>query len=192
MNLINKKILLFLLLAFNSFFSHAAWTNIGSNEKTEVLADSETMTINGTKAQVNHMLNFKVTAKDPDTNSEVRSILGRSEFNCSNNQYRTISIALYTENMGSGTRIKIEETPNSQWQDVKSGSWTAGVFNTTCNIFIKNASISKSTNLSDQSAKDSDLKTSSDTINMAKTKCLDLGFKDKTEAFGKCVLRLSK
>ena len=101
MNLINKKILLFLLLAFNSFFSHAAWTNIGSNEKNEVLADYETMTINGTKAQVNHMLNFKVTAKDPDTNSEVRSILGRSEFNCSNNQYRTISIALYTENMGS-------------------------------------------------------------------------------------------
>jgi len=31
-----------------------------------------------------------------------------------------------------------------------------------------------------------------DGIQDAKQKCLDLGFKDKTEAFGKCVLRLSK
>jgi hypothetical protein len=29
-------------------------------------------------------------------------------------------------------------------------------------------------------------------IEAAKSKCKDLGFKDQTEAFGKCVIRLSK
>lgn len=43
-----------------------------------------------------------------------------------------------------------------------------------------------------QTSSPSNSSVKSDSLQDSKQKCLDLGFKDKTEAFGKCVLRLSK
>ena len=53
----------------------------------------------------------------------------------------------------------------------------------TNNSDVKNLSITSS---------NTQTSSSKDMVQYAKQKCFDLGFKDKTEAFGKCVLRLSK
>lgn len=50
---------------------------------------------------------------------------------------------------------------------------------------VKSFGVTPTSNSSNSSIK-------SDSLQDSKQKCLDLGFKDKTEAFGKCVLRLTK
>ena len=193
------KILISLTIFFAyTSFSYAGWTELGQTEKTTILADPDTVVTDGSKVQINHMFNHKIIGKDPVSGSNVKSAYGVSQFNCETEEYRRIKLALYTEAMGSGDMVSEKNTPNSSWEKIQSGSWIIGVFNVACNTFKKRTAENKAKYIADQqdlkgvvtSPKDSNQNL--DSLNSVKQKCLDLGFKQGTEGFGNCVLRLSK
>ena len=112
---------------------HAAWRELGSNDVMSVSVDLNTLTRNGDKAQIVSMLDLKKPGTNPSNKQTVNSIIGLSEYDCSNNTYRSIAFKEFSENRGSGQVVSDNKSPSSSFQPIANGSWTAGVLNVACN-----------------------------------------------------------
>jgi hypothetical protein len=121
----------------------AAWQEIGQNEQTVVLVDVATLKVDGNKAQMMSMLSFKKTGKDPQTGEFVNSIVGLNEYDCSTAQYRPLEVKLFPSRDGKDIKVtptavqkpyvfEAVKTPDSAFEPIENGSWTAGVFNVAC------------------------------------------------------------
>ena len=112
----------------------AAWTELGSNDAMSVSIDSDTLRRDGDKAQILSMLDLKKPGENPKTKQVVNSLIGLNEYNCSNATYRPIEFKEFAGNKGSGKVVTDNKTPDSPFEPVASGSWTAGVFNVACKV----------------------------------------------------------
>ena len=116
-------------LSANSF---AAWQDLGGPELFTVYADTDTLSVDGDKAQIMSMLDFKKPGVNPKTKAPVNSIIGLNEYNCTNETYRPIEYKEFAGNKGSGKVVSDNKTPNSPFEAIANGSWAAGVYNVAC------------------------------------------------------------
>lgn len=110
----------------------AAWQDLGGPEAFVVYADPETLVINGDKAQIMSMLDFKKPGINQKTKATVNSIIGLNEYNCSNATYRPIKYKEFAGNKGTGKVVFNGNIPDSPFEEIANGSWAAGVFNLAC------------------------------------------------------------
>ena len=131
-----KKVLLASLSAMTMMFANsnanAAWKELGFNEFMSVYVDLETTQIQGEKAQILSMLDFKKPGVNPNNKETVNSIIGVNEFDCPAVSYRPIAYKEFSGNKGTGTVVSDNNTPDSKYEPVESGTWTAGIFNSVC------------------------------------------------------------
>jgi hypothetical protein len=131
-----KKVLLASLSAMTMMFAYsnanAAWKELGFNEFMSVYVDLETTQIQGEKAQILSMLDFKKPGVNPNNKETVNSIIGVNEFDCPAVSYRPIAYKEFSGNKGTGTVVSDNNTPDSKYEPVESGTWTAGIFNSVC------------------------------------------------------------
>ena len=133
-----KKILIASLtsaaLSFVCGHANAAWKELGSNELMVVYVDLDTIKIQGEKAQIMSMLDFKKPGVNPTNRETVFSIIGLNEFDCPTVSYRPIAFKEFAGGRGSGKLVSDNNTPDSKFEPVVSETWTAGVFNTVCKL----------------------------------------------------------
>jgi len=119
-----------LLFGANTVF--AAWQEIGQNEQSTVSVDTATLQVQGDKAQIMSLLDFKKPGEDPQTKEKVNSIIGLNEYDCTTGAYRPIEFKVFTGNRGKGKMIVDKKSPDSPFEAIPNGSWAAGVFNVAC------------------------------------------------------------
>ena len=132
-----KKIKLLALLTISIFYAqaHAAfaeWKLLGSNDVMSVYVDLDTVSTYFELTQIVSMLDFKKPGMNPDNKMPVSSIIGLNEFNCPMVSYRPIAYKEFSGNKGEGKVVSDVRTPDSKFEPVESGSWTAGVFKSVC------------------------------------------------------------
>ncbi len=121
---------LFTLVTMNN--AQAEWKELGSNESMVLYADVDTIKDFGEKAQIMSMLDFKKPGVNPKNKKKVNSIVGLNEYNCPGISYRPIGFKEFSGNKGTGTVVSDNQTPDSQFEPIVNGDWTAGVFNLVC------------------------------------------------------------
>ena len=114
--------------------ANAAWKELGSNDAMTVYVDVDTVQTQGEKTQIVSMLDFKKPGVNPTNKQTVNSIVGLNEFDCPTVSYRPIAYKEFSGNKGAGSVVSESNTPDSKYEPVVSGSWTAGVFNTVCKL----------------------------------------------------------
>ena len=132
-----KKIKLLALLATSLFFAqtnsaYAEWKELGSNDVMTVYVDLDTVSTYFDLTQIVSMLDFKKPGVNPENKMPVSSIIGLNEYNCPMISYRPIAYKEFSGNKGEGKVVSDVRTPDSKFEPVESGSWTAGVFKSVC------------------------------------------------------------
>lgn len=120
---------LFLLFSGNAI---AAWDELGSNELITVWVDKASLKKSGDKALFLSILDLKKPGVDPKSKSPVNSIIGLNEYHCGQNQYRALDVKFMSDKKGDGKVIGEIKSPNSTFEPVINGDWTAGVYNLAC------------------------------------------------------------
>ena len=120
---------LFLLFSGNAI---AAWDELGSNELITVWVDKASLKKSGDKALFLSMLDLKKPGVDPKSKSPVNSIIGLNEYHCGQNQYRPLDVKFMSDKKGNVMVIDEIKSPNSTFEPVINGDWTAGVYNLAC------------------------------------------------------------
>ena len=112
--------------------AYAEWKELGSIEAMVVYVDLDTIRDSGEKAQILSMLDFKRPGRNPSNKQTVNSIIGLNEYICPEVSYRPIAFKEFAGNKGAGKVVSDNNTPDSKFEPVINGSWTAGVFNVVC------------------------------------------------------------
>ena len=112
----------------------AEWKELGSNDVMTVYADADTISGSGNKVQIMSMLDLKKPGVNPKNKEVVSSIVGLNEYNCPEISYRPIEFKEFAGNKGSGKLVSDNKTPDSKFEPVIDGSWTAGVFKVVCKL----------------------------------------------------------
>jgi len=112
--------------------AYAEWKELGSNEAMVVYVDLDTIRDSGERAQILSMLDFKKPGRNPSNKETVNSIIGLNEYNCPEISYRPIAFKEFAGKRGAGKVVSDNNTPDSKFEPVINGSWTAGVFNVVC------------------------------------------------------------
>jgi hypothetical protein len=120
---------LFLLFSGNVI---AAWDELGSNELITVWVDKASLKKSGDKALFLSILDLKKPGVDPKSKSPVNSIIGLNEYHCGQNQYRALDVKFMSDKKDDGKVIGEIKSPNSTFEPVINGDWTAGVYNLAC------------------------------------------------------------
>lgn len=120
---------LFLLFSGNVI---AAWDELGSNKLITVWVDKASLKKSGDKALFLSVLDLKKPGVDSKSKSPVNSIIGLNEYHCGQNQYRALDVKFMSDKKGDGKVIGEIKSPNSTFEPVINGDWTAGVYNLAC------------------------------------------------------------
>jgi len=110
----------------------AAWQEIGKTDLFTVFVDPATLQTQGNLSQIMSMLDFKKPGQNPQTKENVNSIIGLNEYDCSTVKYRPIEFKVFSGNSGKGKVVEEQKTPDSPFETIENGSWSAGVFNAAC------------------------------------------------------------
>jgi len=114
--------------------AYAEWKELGSNEVMTVYTDVDTISVSGNTVQILSMLDFKKPGVNPSNKEAVSSIVGLNEYNCPEINYRPIEFKEFAGNKASGKVVSDSKTPDSKFEPVIDGSWTAGVFKVVCKL----------------------------------------------------------
>ena len=112
--------------------AYAEWKELGSNEAMVVYVDLDTVRTGGEKTQILSMLDLKKPGINLNKKQAVSSIVGLNEYNCPEISYRPIAFKEFAGKKGAGKVVSDNNTPDSKFEPVINGSWTAGVFNVVC------------------------------------------------------------
>ena len=101
-----NNVILMMLLAFVSSSAMAEWVEIGSSEDgaMTVYANPATLRKVVSKVKMWDLGDYK-TANDAGNGKQYMSIKGQTEYNCKEEQYRTLYLSFYSGNMGTGEII---------------------------------------------------------------------------------------
>ena len=117
---IMEKMLLASLLAFLNTSVMAEWTKVIENSELILYADSATIRKNGDKLKIWTLKDFK----NPQTNGEdnYRSAKTQIEYECNEEQFRSVAFVWFSENMGGGKVLSSDSDPNRPWRPLTPGS----------------------------------------------------------------------
>lgn len=120
------------IFVLSSNLALAAWDELGSSEFITVLIDKSSIKKSGDKVQVLSMLDLKKPGVEPKTKLPVNSIIGLNEYHCGQVQYRPLEVQFMSGKRGEGKVVDEIKTPDSSFEPVVNGDWTAGVYNFAC------------------------------------------------------------
>ena len=113
-----RKAILILLLAVVSGNAGAGWANVGSNETTTVYVDPTIMRRKGNMVEMRYLVDFKTV--QTMAGMSFISTTTQYEYDCKEEQARTLSLSFYAGNMGGGEVIHSDSHP-SKWAPIPPG-----------------------------------------------------------------------
>lgn len=96
------RIILMLILVVLSSSAMAEWIKIGSSNNLTAYAEPSTIRKAGNRVKMWSMYDFDTAKIHTDTGKPYMSARGQTEFDCKEEQYRTLSFTLRSENMDRG------------------------------------------------------------------------------------------
>ena len=105
-----------LLLAAASSSAAAGWVEVGGNEGTVACADSGTIRRSGNMVRMWHLLDY-ANARRIEGIKPYLSIKMQDEYDCAQERTRTLSLSLYSGNMGAGEVLGTVTDPGD-WRPV--------------------------------------------------------------------------
>ena len=124
-----RKLALVLLLA--AMPAWADWSPAAEGESVYVYADKTTIRKRGNIVKLWTMYDLRKPDKLYD-GREYLSFIMQDEYNCAEEQGRTLAATYYSENFGAGTSLKSTNTPNSVWAPVVPRSIGMAIFDVAC------------------------------------------------------------
>jgi hypothetical protein len=127
-----RKTILMLLLAIVSSSAMAEWVKVGgSTDGTlTVYAIPSSIRKVGSKAKIWTLGDYKV-AKDSGMGNQYRSTKSQEEYDCKEEQGRTLYLAFYSENMGEGEIIGTHQGAK-EWLPIMPESINEALWKTAC------------------------------------------------------------
>ena len=113
-----KQILFVLLLISTSAW--AEWTNIGNTTAIDGYLDASTIRKKGNNVKMWVLYDYKATQKQV-AGKPFLSAIGQEEFDCEDEQMRTLAFILYSGNMRNGDIVHSMSSPD-EWSPVPPGS----------------------------------------------------------------------
>ena len=113
-----RKVILLVVLVIGSNSAFARWVEIGSNDALISYANPATIRKSGSKVKMWSVFDYK-TAQGSDR--PYISAKALDEYDCKEEQTRTLSLSLHSENMGNGDVVSVI-TDTSQWMPVSPDS----------------------------------------------------------------------
>lgn len=114
-----RKVLLMLLLAVVSSSAMAEWIKVGSNETGTFYADPTSIIKSSNMVKMRTLHDYKTAIKVAGAlffSSEVQE-----EYDCKENQSRTLFFSFHSRNMGKGKRVYSDPEPH-KWEPARLGS----------------------------------------------------------------------
>jgi hypothetical protein len=96
------------------------WVKIGESEIMFVYTNPFTIRKRFSNVKMWELFDLK-SAKVDDSGKNYLSVMHQAEYDCKENQYRTLAISYYSENMGKGDQISTV-SKSQEWDSVVSGS----------------------------------------------------------------------
>ena len=115
----NRMILMLALLAVSGG-AFAEWFKVGGNENTDSYTDKNSIRKASGKVKMWMLHDFKAPEKDADGQLYL-SVKEQKEFDCRQEQRRTLYFSYHSENMGNGNIIYISSEPG-KWSPVAPDS----------------------------------------------------------------------
>jgi hypothetical protein len=121
-----------MLLAVVSNCAMAEWVQIGSSDDgaMTVYANPATLRKVGNKVKMWDLGDYKI-AQDSGKGDQFMSIRGQSEYNCKEEQYRTLYLSFHSGNMGAGEIIGSHPDPK-KWLPVMPESLIEALWKFAC------------------------------------------------------------
>ena len=110
-----RQLLLLLPLAFSPI-ALAEWTRVAAGHNSTTYADRATLSSNGKTATMWSLIDFKKPPFDGN-NLSYRSLKMRVEYDCAKRQFRTLDIASFSGNMGSGSNPYVSDEV-TEWEAI--------------------------------------------------------------------------
>lgn len=114
-----RKVMLMLLLAVVSSSAMAEWAKVGGNGTDTLYADPTSIIKSSNMVKMRTLNDYKTAIKVAGVaflSSEVQE-----EYDCKDNQSRTLFFSLHSRNMGKGKRVYSDPEPHT-WEPVRLGS----------------------------------------------------------------------
>ena len=123
-----KKLLLTLLVPFllSTSSAWAEWVWVTSGDRTDLYIDPATIRKDGNLVKVWEINDLKQRHKDGELSSR-----SRTEYDCKEERYRTLSFSVHSESMANGELI-YNTSSVSPWQDVPPDTAVASIMKKVC------------------------------------------------------------
>ena len=127
-----SKILLMVLLVMVSNSAMAEWVKAGGSEKLTNYYDSTTIRENGDKVKMWELIDYN-SVQETSGGKSYLSVIGQSEFDCKEEQIRSLNFIEYSGNMGNGDLVYSYSDP-AKWEPVVPRSIGEKVWKFACGI----------------------------------------------------------
>lgn len=124
-----RKILLMMLLAVASNNAMAEWVKVGSNESDTLYADPTTIIKSANKVKMQTLHDYKMAIKA--SGAAFLSTMVQEEYDCKENQSRTLYFSFHTGNLGKG-RMIYSDNDAHKWAPVRPGSVRETLWKVAC------------------------------------------------------------
>jgi hypothetical protein len=174
-----------MFLIANSTSAFAEWNQLEVNSKEGIYtyADPATIQVNGQKVKMWTLLDRDTS--DTFAGKLFKSAKAYEEYDCAVGKSRVLWLTYSSGHLGGGEIIWSQSVSAvSKWEQLSLDTSTPRLYEFAC-------AAAKQNNIIPTQITNENIITKTISIEEAKSKCTDLGFKAKTEAFGKCVLKLS-
>lgn len=118
-----------MLLAVISNNAAAEWVPVTSNEAFVIYADPATLRMVGNRVKIWSLFDHEVVQKS--NGESYMSIKSQFEYDCKEEQYRTLYVSFHSLNMGEGRVVLSSNKPNP-WSPVPPGSMTEIMWKISC------------------------------------------------------------
>ena len=123
-----KKLVVVLLLVSTSAW--AEWTLVSASDKSDIYTDTATIRKRGNKVKMWTLTDYK--SPQPVRNGEpILSIKSQYEFDCDEEQVRTVFLMIHAGHMGTGETVH-SASPPEKWRPVPPGSVAAKLWKIAC------------------------------------------------------------
>lgn len=125
-----RKLILMMLLVSASGSAMAEWVYVGGTDKYTVYANRATIHNKGKMAKIWKLIDYKETYKFGDEPA-FKSTMHQTEYDCEEEQYRSLASSVYSENMGKGN-VTSSDSDISKWFPISPGDVEEAMLKIAC------------------------------------------------------------
>lgn len=126
-----RKIILMILLAVVCSSEAAEWVKVVSSKDAAVYANPATIRKAGNKVKMWELYDFETAQTNPNGKTYL-SLMVQSEYDCKEEQERSLAFSAYSEKMRDGEVISAVSNNDAKWQPVIPGSNSVTLWKIAC------------------------------------------------------------